>query len=263
MEEKTSVLLVDDNTSLCRTMSFVLERTGYAVTIAGDGAEAIESVEAKPFDMIFMDIKMPVMDGVETYKRIKQVRPEAMVMMMTGYAVEDLVREALQEGAFGVMYKPLDMEKVIAAIERAIGARNGALIMVVDDEPGTCITLKNILVRKGYEVGTAHTGEEAIAIARERTYDIIFIDMKLPTLNGLETYLAIKEVSPEAIAIMMTAYREETADIVQDALDSSAYTCLYKPLDMASVLEMIEGILKRQREEKGGRDGEAREHTDR
>jgi two-component system response regulator HydG len=245
MEEKASVLLVDDNISLCKTTSFVLRRKGYAVDTAQDGPEAIEKVKERSFDMIFMDIKMPLMDGVETYKRIKEIRPEAVVMMMTAYAVEDLVQEALEEGAYGIIYKPLDIEKVVAVIEEARETRRGALILVVDDDPGTCTILKNILIKKSYGVGIAHTGEEAIALVQERAYDVIFIDVKLPTINGLEAFLAIKELSPEAVVIMITAYRQEMADLVEEALLNSAYTCLYKPFDIAEMLRLVEEIWER------------------
>ena len=245
MKEKSSILIVDDNISLCKTMSFVLGRQGYAVTIAKDGPQAIERVKERPFDMIFMDIKMPLMDGVETHRRIKQIRPEAVVMMMTAYAVEDLVQQALEEGAYGIVYKPLDIEKVVAVIEEATEAKEGALVLVVDDDPGTCITFKNILIKKGYEVGIAHTGEEAIAMAQEKDYDVIFIDMKLPTINGLETYLAIREINPEVVTVMMTAYRQEMAELVEEALANHAYTCLYKPLEMEELLRLVDEIVKR------------------
>jgi DNA-binding NtrC family response regulator len=229
-------------------MSLILKRKGYAVSTANDGLEAIEKVGESPFDIIFMDIKMPVMDGVEAYKRIKKIRPEAVVIMMTAYAVEDLVEEALKEGAYGIVYKPLDIEKVVALIKEGMDARKGALILVVDDDEGTCITLRNILVKNGNKVGTAHTGDEAIAMAEKKTYDIIFINMKLPTINGLETYLAIKKLNPEVSAIMMTAYRQEMAELAEGALRNSAYTCLYKPLDMEEVLRLVKDILeKRQR----------------
>lgn len=192
--------------------------------------------------MIFMDIKMPILDGVETYKRVKKVRPEAVVMMMTAYTVDGLVQEALQEGAYGIIYKPLDIEKVIAIIERACKVKNGALILVVDDDPWMGISLKNILNKKGYKTGIAPSGEKAIAMAEERVFNIIFIDMKLPTINGLETYLSIKELNPEAMVIIMTAYRQEMADLVEEALRNNAYTCLYKPLDVAKLLELVDGI---------------------
>ena len=245
MQEKASILIADDNISLCRTMSFVLEGKGYVVTTSKDGSEAIERVKERSFDMIFMDIKMPLMDGVETYKSIKEIRPEAVVVMMTGYSVEDLVEEALREGAYGIIYKPLDIEKVVALIEEVREAKRGALVLVVDDHPETCITLRNILIKKNYQVGMAHTGEEAITMAQERAYDIIFIDMKLPTINGLETYLAIKENNPEAVVIMMTAYRQEMAELVEEALNNSAYACLYKPFDIEEVLKLVGELWKR------------------
>jgi DNA-binding NtrC family response regulator len=192
--------------------------------------------------MIFLDIKMPLMNGVETYRRIKEIRPDAVVVMMTAYAVEDLVQQALQEGAYGILYKPLDIDRAITIIEEAKQGRKGALILVADDDPGNCIILRNILTRKGYQVGVVHTGEEAISMARETAHDVLLIDIKLPVLNGLETYLAIREISPQAVAIMMTAYRHEMAGLVEEALRNQAYTCLYKPLDIEELLRLVEEI---------------------
>lgn len=249
MGHEGSILLVDDNLSQCKTMAFILQRKGYQVTTAQDGPEAIALVEKNPYDIIFMDIKMPIMNGVEAYKRIKKIRPEVKVMMMTAYAVEDLIQEALQEGAYGIIYKPLDIEKVLSVILKAREEKQGALILVVDDDPGTCSSLKNILKKKGFRVGTANSGEDAIKASQGERYDIIFIDMRLPTLNGLETYLAIKKINPEAVAVMMTAYRQEMSDLVEQAIHNNAYTCLYKPLDMSTMLNLISEILARK--EKG------------
>jgi DNA-binding NtrC family response regulator len=247
MERKGDILLVDDNIGQCKTMAFILQRKGYNVTTAQDGPEAIALVEKNSFDIIFMDIKMPIMNGVEAYKRIKKISPEVKVMMMTAYAVEDLVQEALQEGAYGIIYKPLDIEKVLGVIVKAREEKQGALILVVDDDPGTCTTLKNILIRKGFRVGTANTGEGAIKAAQEERFGIIFIDMRLPTLNGLETYLAIKKINPGVVAVMMTAYRQEMSELVEQAIHNNAYTCLYKPLDMSNLLDLIEEILTRKK----------------
>jgi len=188
---------------------------------------------------------MSIMNGVETYKEIRKIRPEALVMMMTAYAVEDLVQEALQEGAYGIIYKPMDIDKVILIIEEAKKMRKGALIMVVDDDPGTCTTFRNILNRQGYKVYIANSGDEAIEIAKSETCDIIFIDMKLPTINGLETYLVIKKTKPETVAVMMTAYRQEMDELVNEAIKNNAYTCLYKPFDMGEILKMVRDIMKR------------------
>ena len=226
-------------------MSLILSRKGYTVVTTKSGMEAIEKVKERSFDMVFMDIKMPLMNGVETYKKVKKIRPEMVVMMMTAYAVEDLVREALQEGAYGIIYKPLDIEKVVGLINKVTKDKEGALILVVDDNEGICNTLRIILTKKGYQVDTASTGEEAIAMDKELKHNLLFIDMKLPTINGLETYLTIKEDNPEVVAIMMTGYRFDMTELVQQAMDNDAYICLYKPLDMDGVLGLIDEICKR------------------
>ena len=244
MDEKASILIVDDNLSLCKTMTLILRRKGYDATSAKDGYEAIVKVKEGSFDLIFMDIKMPLMDGVETYKEIKKIRPDSVVFMMTAYAVEDLIQEALKEGAYGVLYKPLDMEKIFSFIKTAKEAKHGGLILIVDDDPGFTTTLKNILSKRGYSVAVAQTGEAAISKVQGDNFGLILIDLKLPTINGLETYLTIKKIKPEIMAIMITGYRQEMADLIQDALNNSAYTCLYKPLDIEFLLNLIDKILK-------------------
>ncbi len=79
-------------------------------------------------------------------------------------------------------------------------------------------------------------------MSREKTYDIVFIDLKLPTINGLEVYLKIKEIDPKLVAIMMTAYRKEMADLAEEALNNNAYACIYKPLDIEKLLILLEEI---------------------
>ena len=79
---------------------------------------------------------------------------------------------------------------------------------------------------------------------KEINYDLLFIDVKLSTISGLETYLAIREVNPKAVAIMMTAYREETSHLVAEAIANSPATCPYKPFALGQVLELAESIYK-------------------
>jgi two-component system response regulator HydG len=247
MEQETSVLIVDDDESLCKSMAMILRHKGYDVSIAMDGTKAIEMVTQRPFDMVFLDIKMPFMDGVEAHRRIKSIRPDAVVMMMTAFSVDDMIKQALREGAYGIMYKPLDMAQVIDIVEKARSSGEGMMVLIIDDDPSTCTTLKNILVKMKYRVEVANTGEEAIAAAKMDNHDVLIIDMKLPTINGLETYLAIKEIRPETVAIIMTAYRQEMSELVDQALKSSAYTCLYKPIDMDQLLDIINRIRGGQR----------------
>jgi len=245
MDDKANILIVDDDMGMCETLCDIMEDKGYHTAIALSGHEAVQKAKEAAFDVILMDIKMPRMNGVETFKEIKKMHPETAVVMMTAYAVEDLIREAVHEGAYGVLYKPLDMERTIGLIE---GVRGGGLILVVDDDPNTCATLKDILEARGYQVGTALSGEEAIEIERENKYDLIFTDIKLPTMNGLQTYLAVREINPQVVAVMMTAYRLETSDLVEEALKKDAYACLYKPFDVEEVIQLVDEICRRKRQ---------------
>ena len=170
--------------------------------------------------------------------------------MSTAYADEDLVKGGLSEGAFGIIYKPLDIDETIDMIEKARMKDEGALVLIVDDDEGSRVTLRNILKKRSYQVSTAATGEEAIDKVRENGIDVIFIDVKLPTINGLETYLEIKKIDLRVIVVMMTGYRQEVSDLIKEALRENAYTCLYKPLDIEQLLSLISEIIKVKRASK-------------
>lgn len=244
MPQRTKVLIVDDDANFCGTMSKILEKKGYDTSVAENGQRAIDLVRERSVDVILMDVKMPVMNGVDAYKSIKHIRPSTVVIFMTAFSVEDLVKDTIKEGAYAVVKKPFDIDSVVNMIEKS---KNGALITVVDDDPSIGKTMKNILERKGYSAATCLNGEEAIALAKGSPRDIFFIDMKLPVLNGLETYLAIRKINPGAVMVMMTAYRQEMRDLIKQAIKDGAYTCLYKPFDMEEAIRIIEEVSKRKR----------------
>ncbi len=242
MSEKGSVLIVDDNENLCKTLSFILNRKGYTTTTAHDGPDAIRLTEETPFDLTLMDIRMPLMNGVEAYKKIKRLRPKAAVVMMTAYSVEELVQEALEEGAFGIIYKPLDIDKVISLIEEAKTARKGALILVLDDG-GTRDALRVELEKREYTLGFAGSGDEAIALVQEQQFDVLLVDLKLSFVNSFETYLAVKEVQPDIVAIIWTDNNQDLKELAESALQGDAYICVDKPLVVEDVLRLVDEVM--------------------
>jgi len=243
MQDKTRVLIVDDDVSFAKGLTDILNEKGYEVSVVHNGEDAFRKAKEIIFDVALLDIKLPVMNGVEVFKRLKTISPKTVMMMMTAYTEDDLIKSALKEGTYGVMYKPLNIDKTLSMIERAKG--HGALIMVVDDDPNIRITLKDLLENKGYMVTLASNGEEAIRMVQERPIDIIFIDLKLPVLNGLDTYLAIKKVKPDIIAVMITAYQKEKQDTIEAALKQGVFTCLYKPFEPNEFLGIFDNINKR------------------
>jgi two-component system response regulator HydG len=241
LKAKIDVLVVDDDVDMAETLSDILTALGIQVEIAHNGYIAVEKIKAKMFDIVLMDIKMPIMNGVESYKKIRQIRPQTIVVMMTAYAAQDLVAEALKEGAYGIWYKPVEINKVIELVENT--PKKGALLLIIDDDLSSCETLVDILQKKGFRLSQVSSGEEALRSIKEKSFDLVFIDVKMPVMNGLETYLELRKIRPHIKAIMITAYRQEVDSIVEEAIRNNLYTCLYKPIDVDNLLKIVEKVL--------------------
>ena len=235
---KTNILVVDDLRSIRLTLGGILEDKGHNVVTVEDGYHAIEAVRKTHFDAIFMDIKMPGINGVQTFREVKKIDPKAVVIMMTAYSVEDLVKEAMEEGAYTIVSKPFDIDKVIAIIDELLQEKT--LILVVDDQFGDRETLKVILEGKGYRVATAKDGTETIQVVKGGHYDIIFLDIRMPDMNGIETFERVKTIDPRAVVIMMTGYTDE--ELIERAISQGAYTCIHKPFDMEKLTALVEKI---------------------
>ncbi len=247
MSSKTRILVVDDEKDFCQNIKDILELRDYEVTVAYDGFQALELIRQNTFDLILMDVKMPAMNGVETFKKIKEIAPDISVIMVTAYAVEDLIREALREGAFGILKKPMNLDRLFPLIEKA--TQGGGLILIVDDDRDLADNLKSVLTEKGFQVMVAFDGDMAEQKAREAKFDIILLDMKLPPLNGLETYMIIRDIRPQVVAILITGYPHETNGLVQQALREEAYLCLEKPIAMDMLIGLLEKIMRQKAED--------------
>ena len=116
---KTKILVVDDDVIFIESLKDLLEIEECDTHVAYSGYEALEKIKKEEFDIVLMDIKMPGMNGVEAFKRIKKINPRLAVILMTGFSVEDLMKEALKEGAFAVLDKPLDIPKLLGRLEAA------------------------------------------------------------------------------------------------------------------------------------------------
>lgn len=114
MKTRKRILVVDDNTEFCENITDILELEGYETIEIYDGFDALDAVKEDGFDLVLMDVKMPKMDGVETFRRLKEISPRLPVIMMTAFMVEDLVRLSLQEGIFGAFLKPLNLKRLFS-----------------------------------------------------------------------------------------------------------------------------------------------------
>lgn len=242
MNDKPTVLVVDDNQDLLNTFAMILKRRGFSVQTAGDGFTAIDKCKEQDFDVTLMDIVMPEMNGVDAFKKIKEINPEASIILMTAYSDEELLQTARDKGAHTIIHKPIRIDQLIQLINETA---EGQPILIVDDDADICDTLTKILKMQGYDVLTAASGEEAVMLTQAKSCQMAFIDVKLPSIDGLETLLRLKEINPELLVIMMTGFRNEVKDALDKAQAASAVTCLYKPFDPAEAAELVKRIGKK------------------
>jgi len=129
------VLVVDDEPLMCRSLSTTIQRLGYEATSAGSGKEALRHLERSPSRLIFSDMRMPGMDGLEFLKRVKTVRPEALVVVMTAYGSVETAVQAMKAGATDFLMKPFSMTKVEEILNRMLGPRGQGTPAREEDQP--------------------------------------------------------------------------------------------------------------------------------
>lgn len=113
------VLIIDDERSIRNSLKEILGDEGYSVETAEDGPTALSIVEKEKFDVIFCDIKMPAMDGIEVLEKFVSMGLDSAVVMISGHGDIDTAVECIKKGAFDFIQKPLDLNRVLITIKNA------------------------------------------------------------------------------------------------------------------------------------------------
>ncbi len=232
------ILVVDDEVNMRRTLADILTDEGYDVATASTGEQAVELCRKNGFRTVLMDVRMPGMGGVEAFRRIRRHQEGVRVILMSAYSVEALKEAALDDGALAFLTKPLDIEKVVDLVN---GMRDTA-ILVVEDDDKTATVLEQNLKNEGYRVRIAKSAHDALELVEQIRFDLIFLDAKLSAMNGLDLYLAIKQITPKTIAILIADMDSECERIAKEAVRRNVYTVIRKPLDIDQVLTLLERI---------------------
>jgi CheY-like chemotaxis protein len=113
MSDSLSILVVDDNSSMARTLADVLDLKGFITFVASSGAEALEILRDHPVDVMVTDVIMPEMNGVALYHETKKTHPHLTTFLMTAYAADDLIQRGMADGIKTVLPKPLDIDLLL------------------------------------------------------------------------------------------------------------------------------------------------------
>jgi two-component system, NtrC family, response regulator HydG len=229
------VLVIDDDRDHAESIVDILSMRGHAVEAAFTGEAGVKLFRERDFDIVFMDVKLPGMNGVETFFEFKKIRPDAKVMMMTGYSVEQLISQAMAHGALGVLRKPFAITDLLKVLDEV---KPSGLILVADDDPDFAESLKPILIQHGYRVVIASTGREALEKASEEGVNCLILDLAMPLLTGVEVYLKLQQAGKSVPTIFVTGFpSEKTAAIA--GLRSVDQGILLKPFDPQDLIHAI------------------------
>lgn len=113
---KANILVVDDEEAVRLLFKTILGELGHRVTGAETAAKGLALAKEKDFDLAFLDLKMPGMDGAELFRRLKAVKPRLPVIIITGYPDSKIMARALAHGPFGVMNKPFGESDIVNAV---------------------------------------------------------------------------------------------------------------------------------------------------
>jgi len=233
------ILIVDDEADTCANLSDILTDLGYEVDTAHDGLAALELVKKHTYDVALLDLRMPGMDGLELYRRIREVSAGTVAIVVTAYASSDTAKSARAAGAWQIVPKPVNIGSLLGLVAQALDT---PLILVVDDDCDLCENLWDLLHERGYRVDIAHDvpgAESALALHR---FHVVLIDMKLPAGDGHQVLRALQEIDKEARAIVITGHTAEMETKVQEALQAGAKAVCYKPFDVEKLLSTVQQL---------------------
>jgi CheY-like chemotaxis protein len=119
-KQKIRILIVDDEADFRQLLKFWLEKKGYEVLEVGNGQESLVKIKEENPDIVFMDLRMPVMDGVEAIKQIRQFNQDIPIIVISAFVEDPKVKEAMDYGISGVFYKGEEFEKSLVLLESVL-----------------------------------------------------------------------------------------------------------------------------------------------
>ncbi len=241
------ILLVEDNPDNQNLAKMILEKAGYLVDVAENGELAINAVKAFHYDVILMDVQMPVMDGFEATREIRalelrQQEERAPIIALTAHVLQGYREKCLQHNMDDYVTKPVKKKLLLATIDRWLDHRPS--ILVVDDSADNRNLIDNYLKKDGgYKLVFAKNGQEAVDIYKRRTISLIMMDMEMPIMDGYSATRAIRKLNKnyEVPVLALTAHHGSQER--KKSLEAGCNTCVTKPIRKEILCKAIQQYL--------------------
>ena len=262
------VLVVDDEAVVLTVLREALRRGGYRVTTAASAEEAIDLMHKRRFDLVLTDKNLPGASGLDVLRAARLLTPAPAIVLITGYTSYDSAVEALDIGAHDYIEKPIrDVEDLRFRIRRALTRRDEQLarpkpkatgsaktpgderagrVLVVEVEGARRQLLADYLGKR-HHVTTAKDGDEALALLKLHSFDLVLADRHLPGTSGLRVIEHAQRLLPHCASVLYTAY--PSYDSVKEAFATGVDAYLVRPSeDLKKLAEKVAEAL-------GGRGG--------
>jgi two-component system sensor histidine kinase/response regulator len=260
-------LVVDDNDHARSVIRDMLESMTFIVADVASGAAAIESLiqaqsRLQPFDVVYLDWRMPLMDGIETARRIRalELHPQPTLVMVTAFGREEMIKEATLLGIGSVLVKPVTPSLLFDTSMEALGVRRpeeriantagatvaqtlflirGARILLAEDNDINQQISCELLRDAGFQVEVAENGLIALNMVQQSAYDLVLMDMQMPVMDGLTATAAIRRIARlQALPIVaMTA--NAMAEHRRSCMEAGMNDFLSKPINPDSLWSML------------------------
>lgn len=259
------VLIVDDNASMRNLLTALLGSQGYDVVGALDeGSGVVDAVRRLRPDIVCLDYLLPGRDGLDILAEINETLPEIDVLFMTASTDEDIEARAADAGAAGFLRKPFGQQQVLDELRQVGETRRQAshgnalpalaagtpdrpagsrpTVVIADDNSSIRLLLRGLVAELGLQVvAQAGNGEEAVRAAARHQPQLLFLDVNMPIMSGIEALPRIREASPQTTVVMVTGEASRKTFAQATGLGARGY--IMKPVRPVYVENFLRKLL--------------------